>query len=60
MRKEAAYELFETFYPDEYRVWEKSTCDGLIFDTDHFLDSPGFSVDEVKLGETKALIVAPQ
>ncbi len=60
LRREAAYELFELYYPEEYRVWEKSTCDGLIFDTDHFLDSPCFSVDEVTIGEEKALLIVPQ
>lgn len=60
LRREAAYELFELYYPDEYRVWEMSSCDGLIFDTDRFLDSPGFFTDEVSLGRLVALIVAPQ
>jgi hypothetical protein len=60
LRRDAAYELFELYYPEEYRVWEKSHCDGLIFDTDQFLDSPTFSVDEVQLGDLKALLVAPQ
>ena len=60
LRREAAYQLFELYYPEEYQIWEKSLCDGLIFDTDHFLDSPGFSVEEVILGDQKALLVAPQ
>ena len=60
LRREAAYELFELYYPEEYRAWEKSHCDGLIFDTDQFLDSPVFSVEEVLLGDSKALLVAPQ
>ena len=60
LRKEAAFELFELYYPEEYRVWEKSHCDGLIFDEDRFLDSPAFSVEEVTLGDLKALIVAAQ
>jgi hypothetical protein len=59
LRKEVAYELFELYYPEEYRVWEKSLCDGLIFDVDRFLDSPSFSVDEVKLGNRVALLVSP-
>ena len=57
LRKEAAYELFELYYPEEYRVWEKSLCDGLIFDQDRFLDSPSWHVEEIELGDTKALIV---
>ena len=60
VRREAAYELFELYHPEEYRVWEKSHCDGLIFDTDRFLDSPVFSVEEVKLGGEVALLVAAQ
>jgi hypothetical protein len=58
LRKQAAFELFELYYPDEYRVWEKSLCDGLIFDEARFLDSPAWSVEEVHLGDTKALLVA--
>ena len=60
LRKEAAFELFELYYPEEYRIWEQSHCDGLIFDPDQFLDPPGFSVEEVTLGDRKALIVATQ
>lgn len=60
LRREAAYELFELYYPDEYRVWERSSCDGLIFDTDRFLDSPAFFTDEVSLGHRVALLVARQ
>jgi hypothetical protein len=59
LRREAAYELFELYYPDEYRTWEKSTCDGLIFDTDVFLDSPSFYTAEIALGDQKAILVAP-
>lgn len=59
LRKEAAYDLFEMYHPEEYRVWEKSHCDGLIFDTDRFLDSPVFFTEEITLGNIKALIVAP-
>lgn len=57
LRRDAAFELFELYYPEEYSVWEKSTCDGLIFDTDRFLDSPSFFVEEVTLGAEKALLV---
>ncbi len=58
LRRDAAHELFELYYPEEARVWEHSTCDGLIFDTDHFLDSPAFSVEEVNLGDEVVLLVA--
>ena len=59
LRKEAAFELFELYYPDEYAAWEKSLCDGLIFDEERFLDSPCWSVEEIQLGDEKALVVAP-
>jgi hypothetical protein len=58
VRRAAAYELFELYYPEEYRVWEKSLCDGLTFDPDHFLASPVFRVEEVDLGEQVAVLVA--
>jgi hypothetical protein len=58
LRRQAAFELFELYFPEEYRVWEKSLCDGLVFDPDRFLDSPAWHVEEVELGDTKALIVA--
>ena len=60
LRREAAYELFELYYPEAYQAWEKSHCDGLNFDTDDFLDSPGFGVEEVTLPGQKALLVCPQ
>jgi hypothetical protein len=60
VRKEAAYDLFENFYPEEYTIWEKSHCDGLIFDTDHFLNSPSWWTQEIKLGDMVALLVSPQ
>ena len=58
-RKKAAYELFELCYPEEYHVWEKSPCDGLVFDVDRFIDSADFNVVEVRLGEKAVLLVAP-
>ena len=60
VRKEAAFDLFETFHPELYRVWESTPCDGLRFDIDDFLDSPSWSVEEIRLGEQVALIVAAQ
>ena len=59
LRREAAYELFELYYPEAHAAWEKSRCDGLVFDTDRFLDSPGWSVDEVRFANSVALIVTP-
>ena len=55
----AAYELFELYYPEEFRVWEKSSCDGLTFDVDSFLDSPAFSTAEYKIGDERILVVEP-
>jgi hypothetical protein len=60
LRRDAAYELFELFYPDQYRTWNESHCDGLIFDVDRFLDSPSLWVEEVELGDEVALLVAAQ
>lgn len=60
LRQEAAYELFELYYSEAYAVWEKTPCDGLIFDTDRFLDSPSWSVDEVNFGDRKAVLISPQ
>ena len=60
LRRDTAYELFELYYPEEYRMWEKSCCDDLDFDPDRFLDSPTWFVEEVHLGDQVALLVAPQ
>ena len=60
VRREAAFELFELYYPEAYRAWQASLCDGLIFDTDRFLDSPSLWVEEVRLADQVALLVAPQ
>jgi hypothetical protein len=57
LRREAAYELFELYYPELYEIWEKCPCDGLVFDTDLFLDSPSWTVEEVEFGEGKAIVV---
>ena len=60
LRRKAAYELFELYYPAAYAVWKQGTCDGLIFDTDQFLNSPALSTHEVTVGEEVALLVSPQ
>lgn len=60
LRRQAAFELFELHFLEEYRVWEKSVCDGLHFDPDRFLNSPAWSVEEIELNGSKALIVAAQ
>ena len=58
LRREAAYELFELYWPEAYKVWDSHTCDGLIFDVERFLRSPGWMVEEVTLGDQVALILA--
>jgi hypothetical protein len=60
VRKEAAYELFETYYPELYRIWESTPCDGFSFDVDQFLDSPQWSTEEVKFDGRAALLISPQ
>ena len=61
LRREAAYELFELYYPEAYAMWEATPCDGLIFDTDVFLDSPSWSVQEVEFSDgQKALVMEAQ
>ena len=60
LRNTAAYELFELFYPGAYRAWEESTCDGLIFDVERFLDSPSLTVEELTLGSKKVLFVVAE
>ena len=60
VRRAAAFELFELYWPQVYSLWEKTPLDGLRFDPDEFLDSPGWTVEEVNLGTTKWLLVAAQ
>ena len=38
LEREAAYELFETFWPDTYRLWEGNSVPGLRFDPEDFLN----------------------
>ena len=60
VRREAAYELFEQYYPEAFAAWDTSHCDGLSFSPDDFLDSPCWSVEEVQFGNEVALLVVPQ
>ena len=60
VRKDAAYDLFETYYPELYHLWESTPCDGLNFDTDQFLDSPQWSTEEVKFEGRAALLISSQ
>ena len=60
VRREAAYELFELYWPELYSMWEKTPLDGLRFSPDEFLDSPSWTVEEVDLGARKWLLVTSQ
>ena len=60
LRSESAYELFELYWPEAYKSWDPCNGDGLIFDTDRFLDSPSFSTEEVRLGDKAILLISPQ
>lgn len=57
VRRDAAYELFEMYFPELYKAWESTPCDGLIFDTDRFLDSPSWSTEEVNLGNNQVALL---
>jgi hypothetical protein len=61
MRKKAAYELFEVYWPELYKMYGGSNCDGLLFDPRRFLDSPSFYTEELRFGKVgAALLVAPR
>jgi hypothetical protein len=57
-RKEAAFELFETFWPDLYKAWNEDHAGVLDFDWYSFVDSPLWTIHEVKLGNKAILMVA--
>ncbi len=57
VRREAAFELFQLYWPDLYAIWEKTPMDGLRFDVDAFLDSPSWVTEEVQLGSECVLLV---
>jgi len=58
-RKEAAYELFETFWPDLFKAWNEDHAGILDFDWYSFVDSPLWTIHEVKVGDKAILMVAP-
>ncbi len=60
VRRDAAYELFELYWPELYSMWEQTPVDGVRFDPEEFLDSPSWTVEEVDLGTAKWLLVAAQ
>jgi hypothetical protein len=53
--KEAAYELFETFWPEAYQQWEQNSVPGLSFDVEDFLRH--FSTLELKRSEGGGYLV---
>ncbi len=57
MRVAAAYKLFESCFPEGYGFYDNGAADWLVFNPEAFLDSTGFYVEEVALGEEKALLV---
>lgn len=59
VRRTAAYELFELYYPELYRAWESTSCDGLRFDPDAFLESPAWCLDEFQTAESVVLVITP-
>lgn len=59
VRREAAFELFQLYWPDLYALWEKTPMDGLRFDVDAFLDSPAWVTEELQLGADCVLLVLP-
>jgi hypothetical protein len=58
-RKEAAFELFETFWPELYKAWNEDHAGILKFDWDDFIDSPLWTVHGVDLGGRIVLMVNP-
>ena len=53
--RQAAFELFETFWPEDHAVWEKSQVPGLHFDSRDFMDS--FTTLQIQVGEAWYLVV---
>lgn len=60
LHQRAAYELFELYYPEAYAMWERTPCDGLIFDPHIFLGSPSFYTEELSIPGTQVLLVSPR
>ena len=58
-RKEAAFELFETYWPDLYKAWNEDSVGILDFDWYAFIDSPIWATYETRVGEQAVLMVAP-
>ena len=57
-RKNAAFELFETFWPDLFKAWNEDSVGILDFDWYTFVDSPIWATHEIQLGNQAVLMVA--
>jgi hypothetical protein len=55
LEKEAAYDLFEAFWPDAYKQWEQNNVPGLDFDPEGFLSH--FATHELKLSEDGGYLI---
>ena len=55
LRKEAAWDLFEQFHPEAYKLVESWSIPGFTFDEDDFLNS--FSTLEIKTHDYKGYLV---
>ena len=58
LEKEAAYKLFELFWPNVYAICEKNTVPGLTFDVEKFMSQ--LSTLEIPLAEGGYLVVDTQ
>jgi hypothetical protein len=57
--RDAAHELFETYWPDLYQAWEKDTVGILRFDWEDFLDSGMWYTLEIRIKGRCLFLVAP-
>lgn len=57
--EEVAHDLFETYYPAAFKVWEEGHCPGLSFDWEDFMRH-GFSTSEYTIDGETFIIVTPQ
>jgi hypothetical protein len=60
LRKEAAYGLFERYWPELSALGDKIPLDGLRFETSDFLDSTLWQTEEIDLGRTNVVVVMPR
>lgn len=57
IEREAAWDLFETYYPHLQHAMESTPCDGVIFDPDRFINSPAWNKTRIEIGASKFLLV---